>query len=247
MARAAKLEGFIRHGCKKAHIEIELKGDPENYTIRRVFEGNSSTWTVNGMSASNQVVKELVESLNIDTDNLCNFLPQERVPEFAALTKKELLEKTMLTVGGKDMLEQFSALCQLRKKETKMQDDVREMETQIQNLQQRNVGIQAEVQRYQQREEILQRIRLLERKKPWVEYSHYRDFFMNIKEQRRQALPGLTELRDRCAPMREEYDQSQVAVQEMTTARDLANADCRKLQQKVSDLRKQVDDNVSSD
>ena len=48
---------------------------------------------------SETFVKELVRSLNIQLDNLCQFLPQERVADFAKLNAQELLVETQRAVG----------------------------------------------------------------------------------------------------------------------------------------------------
>ena len=39
-------------------------------------------------------VEDLVNSLNIQVGNLCQFLPQEKVSEFARMNPQELLENT---------------------------------------------------------------------------------------------------------------------------------------------------------
>ncbi len=40
------------------------------------------------------MVEDLVNSLNIQVSNLCQFLPQEKVTEFAKMNPQELLENT---------------------------------------------------------------------------------------------------------------------------------------------------------
>ena len=39
-------------------------------------------------------IEDLVNSLNIQVGNLCQFLPQEKVSEFARMNPQELLENT---------------------------------------------------------------------------------------------------------------------------------------------------------
>ncbi len=39
-------------------------------------------------------IEELVGDLNIQVDNLCQFLPQEKVAEFARMNPQQLLEST---------------------------------------------------------------------------------------------------------------------------------------------------------
>lgn len=44
-------------------------------------------------------IEELTNRLNIQLSNLCQFLPQERVSDFAKMNKIELLENTELAVS----------------------------------------------------------------------------------------------------------------------------------------------------
>jgi ABC-type cobalamin/Fe3+-siderophores transport system ATPase subunit len=82
LGRAAKLHEFIRHGADSAWIEIELwdKGIGNNIIIRREFtkEGQKS-WHLNGKTSNEKAVKALLLELNIMVDNLCQFLPQDKV------------------------------------------------------------------------------------------------------------------------------------------------------------------------
>ena len=47
---------------------------------------------------SSRQVEEFVAKCNIQLSNLCQFLPQERVADFAKMNKIELLENTELAV-----------------------------------------------------------------------------------------------------------------------------------------------------
>ena len=49
-------------------------------------------------------IEDLVSKLNIQLSNLCQFLPQERVADFAKMNKIELLENTELAVSTVDKI-----------------------------------------------------------------------------------------------------------------------------------------------
>ena len=102
-----------------------MKGEhTENYVIRRIIysENERSEWKINGKKAKLEDVKELVARLDIEVENLCNFLPQEKVASFAQLSNQELLEETMSTVGGKTMVTQYKDMCTLGKKEKELHE-----------------------------------------------------------------------------------------------------------------------------
>ena len=44
-------------------------------------------------------VEDLTRTLNIQTGNLCQFLPQDKVHEFSRMNPQELLTKTIEAVG----------------------------------------------------------------------------------------------------------------------------------------------------
>jgi len=46
-----------------------------------------------------QQVEDLVNKLNIQVDNLCQFLPQDRVADFSKMNPQLLLENTEKCVG----------------------------------------------------------------------------------------------------------------------------------------------------
>uniref|UniRef100_A0A8C9VY44 Structural maintenance of chromosomes protein 5 n=1 Tax=Scleropages formosus TaxID=113540 RepID=A0A8C9VY44_SCLFO len=84
-------------------------------------QNNQSTWTINGEHASQRVVEEAVKALRIQVGNLCQFLPQEKVGEFAKMSKVELLEATEKSVGPPEMYEIHCELKTFRSKERELE------------------------------------------------------------------------------------------------------------------------------
>ena len=112
----------MKHGTREAVIEIELKcrpGEEQNHVIRRQIkrEGNKSVFFIDGKQATLKAVQELVRSFSIQIDNLCQFLPQDKVCEFAALSPVELLNSTQRAAAPPEMLEWHDGLKLLRTKQ----------------------------------------------------------------------------------------------------------------------------------
>jgi hypothetical protein len=73
-----------------------MKSDP----YFQVFDTkNESKWNVNGKQSTEQQVRSLVAKLNIQIDNLCQFLPQDRVQDFAKMNKQQLFYNTLKSIG----------------------------------------------------------------------------------------------------------------------------------------------------
>lgn len=51
-----------------------------------------------GKKSTQNEIKQLVAKLQIDVDNLCSFMPQDRVGEFSRATPKKLLENTLMAL-----------------------------------------------------------------------------------------------------------------------------------------------------
>ena len=122
LGRAKALSDFIKHGEKKAVIEIELKSNP-NTTIRRVIDktNSSSTWLLNGTKVPESKIKETVQKFNIQVDNLCQFLPQDKVSGFAQMDPTKLLKETE-RAAGKDLLQNHEKLIAKQQKIVKVKE-----------------------------------------------------------------------------------------------------------------------------
>ncbi|KAG8229407.1 hypothetical protein J437_LFUL000928 [Ladona fulva] len=96
VGRATNVSEYIRYNAESAKIELELRSSKgANRKISRtIFRDNKSTWTLDGFSCSQKEVEKLALDLNIHVDNLCQFLPQDRVQDFAKMNCQTLMENT---------------------------------------------------------------------------------------------------------------------------------------------------------
>uniref|UniRef100_A0A672LGU0 Structural maintenance of chromosomes protein 5 n=1 Tax=Sinocyclocheilus grahami TaxID=75366 RepID=A0A672LGU0_SINGR len=119
LGRGDKVGLYVKRGCSKGSVEIELYRASGNLIITREIqvENNQSTWMLNKKHSSQRAVEEAVKELHIQVGNLCQFLPQEKVGEFAKMSKIELLEATEKSVGPPEMYEFHCELKTFRSKE----------------------------------------------------------------------------------------------------------------------------------
>ena len=98
--RSTSVGEFVKIGEENASIEVELYHPEEgNITVLRQFnKAGKSNWLLNGKKSGVREVERKVASLRIQVDNLCQFLPQDRIHEFSNLNSKDLLEKTVEVV-----------------------------------------------------------------------------------------------------------------------------------------------------
>jgi chromosome segregation ATPase len=100
VGRSDDLRHFIKRGKEPqgcfCEVDLLLKNDTV-VTIRRTLnaETKGSKWQLNNKTTTLKEVKEVMNSLNIDVDNLCTFMPQDRVSAFTQMNSKKLLQNTL--------------------------------------------------------------------------------------------------------------------------------------------------------
>ncbi|KAM0753987.1 P-loop containing nucleoside triphosphate hydrolase protein, partial [Meredithblackwellia eburnea MCA 4105] len=120
IGRQTDLKNFVQDNKDEGYIEIELMGKPGsgNQTIRRTITAaaadNSSKFLHD--AATQEFVKIQVAKLNIRLDNLCTFLPQDRVAQFAQLTPAQWLTDTQSSAGHHSLTDWHNKLIEKYKK-----------------------------------------------------------------------------------------------------------------------------------
>lgn len=206
LGRAKEVSEYVKHGCQEAMIEIELAKDGKRFknniiircTIKR--DGNKTIFSVNGKPQGKKAVIELCKSLSIQIDNLCQFLPQDKVVEFAAMTPVELLRSTQRAVASQEMIDMHENLKELRRKQKDIQAKNATDQEQLDNLESRQRLQEADVERMREREMIEKHVKMLEAARPFAAYRTARVAFQEAKERKKAAQTELTRLEKEVEP-----------------------------------------------
>ncbi|KAL0965440.1 hypothetical protein UPYG_G00281300 [Umbra pygmaea] len=203
LGRGDKVGLYVKRGCHKGTVEIELEKPGGNLVINREIhvENNQSVWMLNGRHSSQKAVEEEVKMLQIQVSNLCQFLPQEKVGEFAKMSKIELLEATEKSVGPPEMYEFHCELKTFRTKERDLENVCKEKASALEKFKQRNERNKHDVNRYYERKRHMDMIKMLEKKKPWVEYETARVEMEGVKREKDEARRKLKTLKESQAPL----------------------------------------------
>lgn len=209
IGRADKVGFYVKRGCQKGSVELELYRASGNLILTREIQvsNNQSTWYINGKNASLKMVEEQVAALNIQVGNLCQFLPQDKVGEFAKLSKIELLEATEKSIGPPEMYNYHCELKNYRKNEKDLEDLCKSKEEFLEKLKQRNERYKQDVERYYEKKRHLDRIEMLEKKRPWVEYDNVRQQYEEVKQKRDQMKEELKRKQESQAPLNQKLQQ----------------------------------------
>ena len=197
---------FVKHGASEATIEIELRKDGKKYTSNPIIkalirkDGNKMSFTLNGKPSNRKVCQDVAKSFSIQIDNLCQFLPQDRVVEFAALSPVELLKSTQRAIASEQMIQWHGELTTLGKDLKTVEQNTKVEIDNLKNLETRQRMQEADVQRLRERDGIKEDIERLETVRPLVQFATVRNELAVAKERHKTALDELRELTAREAP-----------------------------------------------
>ena len=215
LGRAKDISEFVKHGAREATIEIELCRDGRKYKTNPVIrciirrEGNKTLWTLNGRSSTKKQVLEVAHSFSIQIDNLCQFLPQDRVVEFAAMSPVELLRSTQRAVASQDMIVWHEELITMRQNQRQVEQENTSDREMLANLENRQRMQEADVQRLRERDEVKEKIRLLEAVRPVADYREKKAAFEELEMRKKVIDAELQELEAEEEPNREAIDAKQ--------------------------------------
>lgn len=193
LGRAKDVSEFVKHGARTATIEIELAKDPARQRSNPVLttkisrEGNKVEYLIDGKKENKKRVVEFARSFSIQVDNLCQFLPQDRVVEFAALSPVELLAQTQRAAAPEYMTEWHQRLKEMRKEQKFKTTEQSEKTDKLKGLENRQRMQQADVDRLRERSDLQQRLASLEKFRPFPAYTVAKEKHRVAKEQRKIA------------------------------------------------------------
>ncbi|KAJ2985574.1 hypothetical protein NUW58_g5457 [Xylaria curta] len=214
LGRASHVGEFVKHGEESAAIEVELQKRPNdraNYVIRVQInrEDNGRKWWLNGRESTHKAIQELTRKLRIQIDNLCQFLPQDKVAEFAGLTPTRLLEETLRAAAPEEILDWQVELKRLHKEYREMKVQVENCSEILKNHESRQQGLQADVDRLQEREAIQKQVEDLKSARAVAEYNDKRLRYSDAKKRLRDAKKKLEDLQNACGPALEAVNRKQ--------------------------------------
>lgn len=238
---------FVKHGCPEATIEIELAGAPKynrNPVICRTIkrDGNKSSFTLNERPTPHKRVMELARSFSIQVDNLCQFLPQDKVAEFAALTPVELLHSTQRAAAGPEMVEWHDALKKLRAEQKNLELSNRNDREVLANLENRQEMQRETVERMRQRAEIQRKIELLGLFRPVVEYREHKRGVESLEARKADLEKELEELRKITEPATQVLTNKQTYIEQLNQVKQYRKQLVEDLSNTASNRGKEIEE-----
>lgn len=186
-----KMDGYPETGYLVIRRELVRGVASEDARPNARRPAHSSEWRVNGTEVRYKDVQELVRWLNIQCDNLCQFLPQDRVSEFARMTPVELLMETEKAAADPLVVEKHLKLIDGRKSFRDSQGRLEASEKALESLKKQSEVLETALERHRNYEEHTKMVQLCEKKRPWLEYNDAREAYLvkkDVKELAKKTL-----------------------------------------------------------
>lgn len=183
--RSDDLCEYIRHGATSFWIEMTLSSGAAgpDYVIRRTtskhtekrgheeVKRHESKWQLNRRDVPAREIDALVKKLNIQFDNLCQFLPQDRVSHFASMDSYQLLEATQRALGDATLHGQHRRLVTLSGEERVAASEHKACDERLSKLRTEQERQRRDYERFQAREKLLKEAGAFRRRAKWVEFD----------------------------------------------------------------------------
>lgn len=190
-----------------------------------------------------------MQSFAIQVDNLCQFLPQDKVAEFAALSPVELLHSTQRAAAGPEMNLWHENLKALRQKQKQLELENRGDNETLANLKERQENQRAEVENMRQLAAAKEKMEILELCRPFVEFRDFRKNFDVLRARKKTVEEEEKQLKTELEPTLQAVTAKQSYAEQLNRIRShrkqraeqLADA-ATKCEKKLAKLQKENDD-----
>ncbi|KAI5951148.1 SMC5 [Candida jiufengensis] len=238
LIKRKNLKSMIKTGHDRAVIEITIEnfeGSPP-ITIKRDFSAKDSLWTMNNRKCTETAVKELRAKLNIQLDNLCHFLPQERVAEFAGLSPEKLLMETERTLKDGHLKTLHEDLIDKDEKSQNLGVKVSELKQKLIQLHSDKEKLEEEARKleeYERKAAEIENHRLLV---PFAKFYDLRNQRTHLKEQRDQARARLQSFDKNFDPLRKDLSTLDIVLDKQFEKQSSINRERDTIKSKIQKL-----------
>lgn len=214
LGRSKELSTFVKHGASEAEIEIELakaEGERTNPVVTRILrkEDNKTVFFINGKHSTKSAVMEMCKRFSIQIDNLCQFLPQDRVVEFAKMKDTERLRATLGAAAPAHMSDWHEQLKVLREEEKELEIKQQADTEHLKKLEALQNNTRGDVERWNQRQELATKAAALEKVRPIIQLRIHKQEFEQVKQDYEAAKQELVKLNQEVEPIKEAGEAAQ--------------------------------------
>jgi chromosome segregation ATPase len=116
---------------------------------------------------------------NVQIENLCQFLPQDRVQDFTKMNPQELLKNTQISVCPQEIVDTFQKLIEKRGEQKDVSKVNADNLIKLKDAEERNKHLKPQIESFKARNKLPEKYDLCVKKKTWVEYD---DLYKKLKD-----------------------------------------------------------------
>ncbi|GMT14394.1 hypothetical protein PFISCL1PPCAC_5691, partial [Pristionchus fissidentatus] len=183
LGRSERLGDYIKHGTQEGYVELHLKDGVKGTQVLKIHikQPTTAQFYHNDKPITQRDLKTLVQSYNIQVDNLCTFLAQDKVKSFSEQSPQELLENT-LKAASTTLLDERNKLIARQKEEGNMEKKIDETKKTLKKVDAESETLIPRVQNYLKKQEMQSRLTLITRKKALVVLNSTQAMYEREKE-----------------------------------------------------------------
>lgn len=187
--KLTKITDHIRRGEEYSEIEAAISSGRGEVVIKRRIARRGENITVEGKSVTLKRLGEMVRELGIDVENMCEFLPQDKVSEFTKISEEEQLMVTLKNCRREDLVRTKEEIEERQRVGEGREKEVREREVEIEGLKGRLKGLEKSAVECRRFMEIEREVKLLEGRVQWILYEREkREYERKREEHRNMAI-----------------------------------------------------------
>ena len=174
-----------------------------------------TVWTLNGRVTTGKQVTDLVRKLNIQTDNLCQFLPQDKVHDFSKMNSKQLLGRTIDAIGDNQLKEDHERLKSMQNDVFASEDHYRMKLTALNDNRKKAEDLEKDVKNLEEKEKIEGKIKLLEIRREWNLSEEAKKNMRDAEERRKNVEMKIKEEEKKLRPIQNELKQYESDIEKL--------------------------------
>ena len=166
-------------------------------------------------------VEDLVTGLNIQTGNMCQFLPQDVVKNFPLMSGQERFLNTVRAVGEGRLVDQFDKLKDIQETISKNTGLIQTKDNTLKDLRSRMEAINQKKTKLEEVEQMLDAKLLAEKKLKWLEFEN------DIKEAKK--------IKKKCEELTEKKKAVEAAISKCQKVEQEKETEMSKLTEEISE------------
>ncbi|XP_059607727.1 structural maintenance of chromosomes protein 5 [Phlebotomus argentipes] len=210
LARGKQLKDFIKNGTNKAAIAVEIYEDDAQNTVefyRSFDDQNNLRFKVNKKKVSQKAYMERVRAFNIQVDNLCQFLPQDRVQDFSKLNPQELFVSTLKSVCDEEMQQMYQELLAMEKQASSSGTELGKWRTDLKEAQTQNDQLRVKIANMEMHSRLQEMVQVGKMKKLHLQAEELTGKMTDCKKDCETAVRGLKDKQKLLEPIKKESEQ----------------------------------------